>query len=121
MKKQRLSRRERRDAQLAERKRLKKQGRRTVLPEDRRGSVIVVVIALLSALMFLGFVFFSLSSQENENAEYFKEASKVIEPLDFDPNDIFDCFLEQMILGAPNVLLFSVRSVLTAADRILMA
>lgn len=71
------------------------------LDDDRRGSIIVVVIALLTALMVLGFFVFTMARQEKENAEYFKQASKRLEPLDFDPDDVFDCFLRQLILGAP--------------------
>ncbi|MBD3673006.1 MAG: hypothetical protein HUJ26_05715 [Planctomycetaceae bacterium] len=69
------------------------------LADDRNGSVIVVVISLLAALMVLGFFVFSLARQEKENAEYFKQASKRLEPLEFDPNAVFDCFLKQLILG----------------------
>ncbi len=67
---------------------------------DRRGSTIIVVIALLSALMLLGFFFFSLAAQENENAEYFKDTAKNLTPLELDPDQLFDHFLKQFILGA---------------------
>ena len=81
-----------------------KQSYRKRIPQppapERGGSTIVVVIAMLSSLMILGFFFFSLASQENENAEYFKEASKEYDPIEIDPDEIFDCFLKQYILGA---------------------
>jgi hypothetical protein len=101
MKKFRPARRQRRAAQLAQRKRLKKQARRKILPDDRRGSVIIVVITLLTALMVIGFFVFTMARQEKENAEYFKQASKRLVPLDFDPDTVFDCFLHDFILGPP--------------------
>lgn len=67
---------------------------------DRSGSVIVVVMALLGSLMIMGFFLFSLAQQERENAEYFKQASKDLQPIQLDPNDIFDSYLRQLILGA---------------------
>ena len=65
----------------------------------RRGSVIIVVIGLLGALMLLGFLFLTLSLQEEESARYYSEAQKVTES---DPNAFFNWGLEQLLLGAPD-------------------
>ena len=74
--------------------------RQRLIDEDRRGSVIIVVITLLSVLMLLGFFLFSQTQQEVQNAEFFAQAAKKYEPLDVDPNTIFDAYLRQLILGA---------------------
>ena len=65
----------------------------------RRGSVIIVVIGLLGALMLLGFLFLTLSLQEEESARYYSEAQKVTQT---DPNAFFNWTLEQLLLGAPD-------------------
>ena len=44
--------------------------------DARSGSTLVVVIALLGALAFLGFVALTLSSQEETNAQYFADTLK---------------------------------------------
>ena len=41
------------------------------LPERRRGSTLIVVIALLGALLILGMLVLTVASQEEVNAEYF--------------------------------------------------
>jgi len=66
--------------------------RQRLIDEDRRGSVIIVVITLLSVLMLLGFFLFSQTQQEVQNAEFFAQAAKKYEPLDVDPNTIFDAY-----------------------------
>ena len=68
-------------------------------PGRRRGSVIVVVIGLLGALMLLGFLFLTLALQEEQNARYYSESAKTVE---YDPNVFFNWALEQIILGAPD-------------------
>ncbi len=73
---------------------------RKLIDEDRRGSIIIVVITLLSTLMLLGFFLFAQTQQEVQNAEFFAQAAKKYEPLDVDPNTIFDAYLRQLILGA---------------------
>ena len=65
----------------------------------RRGSVIIVVIGLLGALMLLGFLFLTLSLQEEESARYYSEAQKVTQT---DPNAFFNWTLEQLTVGAPD-------------------
>lgn len=63
---------------------------------ERRGSTLVIVIALLGLLSFLGIVFFFFSSQERASSEYFSESAKfAIE----DPPNVFDHMLRQIIVG----------------------
>ena len=62
----------------------------------RRGTVLVVVIALLGALMLLGFLFLTLTLQEEQNSIYFGESAKTVET---DPNVLFNEALEQLIVG----------------------
>ena len=65
-------------------------------PARRRGTVIVVVIALLGALMLIGFLFLTVTLQEEENSRYFKAGEKTTET---DPNGYFNWALEQLIAG----------------------
>ncbi len=67
--------------------------------EERRGSVIVVVLALLGALTLLGFLFYTLSAQQATNAANFSESAKVTESSGIDPDVLFDFALRQVIIG----------------------
>ena len=72
---------------------------KTQTVQNRRGSTLVIVIALLGLLMFTGMVFYTFSSQERAAAEYFSEAAKV------EVNEVEDPFpwgLQQLLLGATN-------------------
>lgn len=93
--------------------------RRPALPplSDRRGSTLVVVIALLGALLLLGMLVLTLASQEEINAEYFADAAKVPQALDEDI--YFDFALRQMIVGPDPK--FEKQSVLWGARHSLMA
>ncbi|QDT15357.1 hypothetical protein [Alienimonas californiensis] len=75
----------------------------------RRGTVIVVVIALLGALMLLGFLFLTLTMQEEANSQNFGETHDL--PAEKDPDVFFNWALEQLIVGPPdtarNSVLFS--------------
>ena len=62
----------------------------------RRGSTLVIVIALLGLLAFMGVVFFSFASQERAASENFSEAAKFA--VDEPPN-VFDHMLRQIIVG----------------------
>lgn len=64
----------------------------------RRGSVLVVVLALLSALMLLGFLFFTIASQERENARYFTAGQKWYSA-GLTADELMDFALEQVIVG----------------------
>ncbi|MBL8815813.1 MAG: hypothetical protein JNL58_07260 [Planctomyces sp.] len=63
---------------------------------DRGGSTLVIVIALLGLLMFLGMVFYTFASQERAAAEFFTEAAKA--EIDEPPN-VFDHMLRHVIVG----------------------
>lgn len=65
----------------------------------RRGSTLVVVVALLGMLVFLGFVFYTFAKQERANAQTFSNAAKDEKGLGVDPDSVFDFALEQVILG----------------------
>jgi hypothetical protein len=66
---------------------------------SRRGSTLIIVIALLGLLAFSGMVFFTFSSQERAAAEFFSESEKS-EPED--PDNVWDHPLEQIITGPSN-------------------
>lgn len=67
--------------------------------DRRRGSTLLIVLSLLSILMFLGMVFFTIASQEREAAEYFSENAK---DLVESPDDPFPFALRQILIGATN-------------------
>ncbi|VAX36510.1 hypothetical protein MNBD_PLANCTO02-1977, partial [hydrothermal vent metagenome] len=66
---------------------------------NRRGSVIVVVLALLGALTLLGILFYTLAGQQQVNAEYFSDSAKISEASGIDPDTFFDWGLRQLIVG----------------------
>ena len=65
-------------------------------PVLRRGSTLVIVIALLGLLAFVGIVFFTFAAQERAASENFSEAAK--DAVDEPPN-VFDHMLRQVIVG----------------------
>jgi len=67
--------------------------------DDRRGSTLVIVIALLGLLAFTGVVFFTFASQERAAAEYFSESVKG--EVDA-PDNVWDHPLRQIISGTDN-------------------
>jgi hypothetical protein len=71
---------------------------RSVTP-SRRGSTLVIVIALLGLLATTGTVFYIFASQQRAAAEFFSEAAK---STNSEPEDPFDWPLEQIISGAKN-------------------
>lgn len=60
---------------------------------DRQGSTLVIVIALLGLLAFMGMVFFTFAAQERQAAENFSDAAKFA--VDEPPN-VFDHLLRQI-------------------------
>lgn len=64
----------------------------------RRGSVLIVVLALLSALMLLGFLFYTIASQERENARYYSASAKWYGNA-LNGEDLCNFALEQIIVG----------------------
>ena len=70
--------------------------RQQQISEPRRGSTLIIVLALLGLLSLLGVVFFMLASQERENAEIFLEAAKETSP---DVDDGINHFLRNIMVG----------------------
>ena len=65
----------------------------------RRGSTLLVVLALLGMLLLLGMMYFTFATQEQHNATNFAETAKRIDdPVD-DIEAIFDSVLEQVVQG----------------------
>lgn len=62
------------------------------------GAVIIMVVSLMTTLVVLGLFFYSWTNQELANAEYF--AAK--DPLEIDPDAIFDHALQQGIVSVPS-------------------
>lgn len=67
-----------------------------VLRTRRQGSTLVIVIALLGLLSFIGMVFFTFASQERAASEYFSDAAKAQIPSD---DNIFDWGLRHVLIG----------------------
>lgn len=61
----------------------------------RGGAVIIMVVSLMTTLVVLGLFFYGWTTQERANAEYF--AAK--DPMEFDPDPIFNFGEEQLIVG----------------------
>lgn len=66
----------------------------------RRGSTLLIVLALLGMLLLLGMLYFTFASQEQANATYFAEAAKHIDDPGDDIDAIFDAALKELIQGA---------------------
>jgi len=67
--------------------------------DPRKGSTLVIVIALLGLLSFLGIVFFTFASQERAASGYFSDAAKfAIE----EPPNVFDHMLRHVLVGPNN-------------------
>ncbi len=86
---------------------MKKQHKRPIhshrLPsggENRRGTVLVVVMGLLGLLMLLGFAFYTFARQEQGNAEYFNAAEHVTSS-EINRDIYFNWAMEQVINGGP--------------------
>ena len=65
-----------------------------------RGSTLLIVVALMGMLAFLGFVFYTFAAQERANALAFSEDAKsASSSMSQDPEALFDFALQQVILG----------------------
>ena len=64
--------------------------------KDRHGSTLVIVIALLGLLAFMGMVFFTFASQDRASSEYFSDAAKTAVP---DDENLFDWGLRHVLIG----------------------
>lgn len=67
----------------------------------RSGSTLVIVVALLGLLAFLGFTFYTFAKQERTNAITFSTGAQVRKAPSLEPDTLFDYALEQFILGPP--------------------
>ncbi len=67
---------------------------------DRRGSTLLVVMALLGMLTLLGLLYFTFATQEQANATFFAEAAKHIDDPGDDIDAIFDAAVKQLVQGA---------------------
>lgn len=65
----------------------------------RRGSTLVIVVALLGLLAFMGMVFYSFAAQERAASENFSDAAKFAVD---EPSNVFDHMLRQIIVGPAN-------------------
>jgi hypothetical protein len=63
---------------------------------NRHGSTLVIVVALLGLLAFMGMVFYSFAAQERAASENFSDAAKFAVD---EPSDVFDHMLRQVIVG----------------------
>ena len=64
-----------------------------------RGSTLLIVVALMGMLAFLGFAFYTLAVQERANALSFAQEAKVTKAPSLEPDALFDFALQQVILG----------------------
>ncbi|MCA8996775.1 MAG: hypothetical protein KDA80_07315, partial [Planctomycetaceae bacterium] len=59
------------------------------------GAVIIVVLSLMTVMVFLGLFFYNWTSQERANAENYADT----DPMEIDPDPIFETVLRQAIVG----------------------
>lgn len=64
-------------------------------PSRRGGAVIIMVVSLMTTLVVLGLFYYSFATQERASAEYFATR----DPLEIDPDPIFNFGEEQLIVG----------------------
>lgn len=69
------------------------------LQQSRRGSTLLIVIALLAMLSLLGVVFYTFASQEERSAQYFTEAAINDADAGLDADVLFNWGLRQLIVG----------------------
>src|SRR5580698_707374 len=70
-------------------------------PLRRRGTVIIIVLALLGLLALIGFFAVAFTGQENQSATYFSnsQAAKVVTATYTSADPFFDDILRQVIVG----------------------
>ncbi len=64
-----------------------------------RGSTLLIVVALMGMLAFLGFAFYTLAVQERANALSFAQEAKTTKAPSLEPDALFDFALQQVIIG----------------------
>lgn len=70
-----------------------------LIHQTRRGSTLLVVIALLAMLSLLGVVFYTFASQEQRSAQFFAEAALNEADPGLDADVLFNWGLQQLIVG----------------------
>ncbi len=78
----------------------KRRSRKTCSKHGRRGSTLLVVLAMLGMLMLLGMLYFTFATQEQHNATNFAEAAKRLDDPGDDIDAIFDMSMRQLIQGS---------------------
>ncbi len=75
--------------------------RRSVRPPRtrRRGSTLLVVVALMGMLALLGVMFFAFASQELESSKNYQKAAELINDPELGPDVYFDWALRQLTVG----------------------
>jgi hypothetical protein len=68
----------------------------------RNGSTLVIVVALLGMLAFLGFVFYTFSKQERASAVTFSQGAQAMKAPSLEPDSLWDFALQQLIIGPPD-------------------
>src|SRR5579872_4388618 len=66
--------------------------------QNRRGTVIIIVLALLGMLTFIGFFVFGITQEANQAATYFSGAAKVTSTDTVDADAFFNFALRQIIV-----------------------
>lgn len=69
-----------------------------VPPPDRRGSTLLVVMALMALLALLGVLFYTIAAQERSNAEFFMESAQAVDE-GLSPDILFNWGLDQLVNG----------------------
>lgn len=66
----------------------------------RRGSTLLVVVALMGMLALLGVMFFAFASQELESSKNYQKAAELINDPELGPDVYFDWALRQLTVGS---------------------
>src|SRR5579871_1764266 len=67
---------------------------------NRSGSTLLIVVALMGMMAFLGFVFYTFSAQEKVTAMNFAESAKIQAASAVAVDDTWDFLLQTLILGS---------------------
>ncbi|MDA0920464.1 MAG: hypothetical protein O2945_15450 [Planctomycetota bacterium] len=70
---------------------------------QRRGSTLLVIVALMGMLALLGITFFAFASQELESSKNYQKAAELVNDPELGPDVYFDWALRQLTVG-PGVL-----------------
>ena len=70
-----------------------------LLRSRRRGSTLLVIVALMGMLALLGVTFFTFASQELESSKNYQKAAELISDPELGPDVYFDWALRQLIVG----------------------